>query len=110
MAAICAWRSTSSTTSMNEHAQTAMAREIAEIPALSERLLARREHVARLAAQIERAGPRLVVLCGRGSSGHVGVYWRYLFEARCGILVSAAAPSVVTNYLRLPDMRETLFI
>src|SRR4029079_10770515 len=63
-----------------------------------------------IAARIERAGPRIVVLCGRGSSGHVGVYLRYLFEARYGVLVSAAAPSVITTYLRLPDMRETLFI
>src|SRR5262249_28065583 len=51
-----------------------------------------------------------VVICGRGSSGHVGVYLRYLFETRCGVLVSAAAPSVITTYLRLPDMRDTLFI
>jgi glucosamine--fructose-6-phosphate aminotransferase (isomerizing) len=95
---------------MTERAETAMAREIAEIPALGERLLARQEQVASIARHIERARPRLVVLCGRGSSGHVGVYLRYLFEARFGVLVSAAAPSVVTTYLRLPDMRDTLFI
>jgi glucosamine--fructose-6-phosphate aminotransferase (isomerizing) len=87
-----------------------MAREIAEIPALSEALLARDEALSAIAARIEQARPRLVVLCGRGSSGHVGVYLRYLFETRCGVLVSAAAPSVVTTYLRLPDMRDTLFI
>ena len=87
-----------------------MAREIAEIPAIAECLLARREHLAEIAARIDRARPRIVVLCGRGSSGHVGVYLRYLFEARYGVLVSAAAPSVVTTYLRLPDMRETLFV
>ena len=52
----------------------------------------------------------MVVLCGRGSSGHVGVYLRYLFETRYGVLVSSAAPSVITTYRRLPDMRETLFI
>jgi glucosamine--fructose-6-phosphate aminotransferase (isomerizing) len=93
-----------------ERSETAMAREIAEIPAIGERLLAREKLVANIAAQIERVRPRLVVLCGRGSSGHVGVYLRYLFEARFGVLVSAAAPSVVTTYLRLPDMRDTLFI
>jgi glucosamine--fructose-6-phosphate aminotransferase (isomerizing) len=87
-----------------------MAREIAEIPALSETLLARGEPLAAIANRIAEARPRLVVLCGRGSSGHVGVYLRYLFETRCGLLVSAAAPSVVTTYLRLPDMRDTLFI
>jgi len=90
--------------------QTAMAREIAEIPALAEALLARAEPLATIAARIAEARPRLVVLCGRGSSGHVGVYLRYLFETRCGVLVSAAAPSVVTTYLRLPDMRDALFI
>jgi glucosamine--fructose-6-phosphate aminotransferase (isomerizing) len=87
-----------------------MAREIAEIPALSDALLAQNGRLAAIAARIEQARPRLVVLCGRGSSGHVGVYLRYLFEARCGLLVSAAAPSVITTYLRLPDMRDALFI
>ena len=95
---------------MRDGPQTAMAREIAEIPAISERLLARQDQVAAIAAAIERARPRLVVLCGRGSSGHVGVHLRYLFEARYGVLVSAAAPSVVTTYLRLPEMRDALFV
>jgi len=95
---------------MTEAVQTAMAREIAEIPAIGERLLERHQELAGIASRIEQARPRIVVLCGRGSSGHVGVYLRYLFEARYGVLVSAAAPSVITTYLRLPDMRETLFI
>jgi glucosamine--fructose-6-phosphate aminotransferase (isomerizing) len=51
-----------------------------------------------------------MVFCGRGSSGHVGVYLRYLFEARLGLLASASAPSVVTAYRRPPDMRESLFV
>ncbi|MFZ1211309.1 MAG: SIS domain-containing protein, partial [Pseudolabrys sp.] len=46
----------------------------------------------------------------RGSSGHVGVYLRYLFEARLGLLASAAAPSVVTAYRRPPEMRDALFV
>ena len=75
-----------------------MARETAEIPAATERLLARTDVFASIVERIEQAKPRIVVLCGRGSSGHVGVYLRYLFEARLGLLVSAAAPSVVTAY------------
>jgi glucosamine--fructose-6-phosphate aminotransferase (isomerizing) len=51
-----------------------------------------------------------MVFCGRGSSGHVGVFLRYLFEARLGMLVSAAAPSLVTAYDARPDMRGALFI
>ena len=71
---------------------TAMAREIREIPAAAQRLLARQAVVSAIADRIHAAAPRVVVTCGRGSSGHVGVYLRYLFEARIGLLVSAAAP------------------
>jgi glucosamine--fructose-6-phosphate aminotransferase (isomerizing) len=89
---------------------SAMAREIAEIPAGAARLLARRDEIDAIVAQVAQAKPRMVVFCGRGSSGHVGVYLRYLFEARLGLLASAAAPSVVTAYRRPPDMREALFV
>ena len=92
------------------HAASAMARETAEIPAAAERLLARADLFAEIAKRIEEAKPRIVVFCGRGSSGHAGVYLRYLFEARLGLLASASAPSVVTAYRRPPDMRDALFV
>lgn len=91
-------------------AQTSMAREIAEIPSLSARLLARQGEIAAMAARIVAARPRVVIVCGRGSSGHVGVYFRYLIEARAGVIVSAAAPSVFTAYRRRPDMRDAMFV
>src|SRR5215213_8014901 len=87
---------------------TFMARELAEIPDAARRLLSNRSLFAAVAARIRKAGPRIVVLCGRGSSGHVGVYLRYLFEAQLGMLVSTAAPSVVTAYRTRPDMRDAL--
>ena len=65
---------------------------------------------APIVERIEQAKPRIIVFCGRGSSGHIGVYLRYLFEARLGLLGSAAAPSVVTAYQRPPDMRGALFV
>jgi glutamine---fructose-6-phosphate transaminase (isomerizing) len=89
---------------------SAMACEIAEVPAAVGRLLSRNEVFAEIAERIEQAKPRIIVFCGRGSSGHVGVYLRYLFEARLGLLVSASAPSVVTAYQRPPDMRGALFV
>lgn len=89
---------------------SAMAREIGEIPAAAARLLARTGAFARLAARVAQQKPRIVVFCGRGSSGHVGVYLRYLVETRLGILASSAAPSVVTAYRRPPDMRDALFV
>src|SRR5215475_14585568 len=96
---------------MAEPASTsAMARETAEIPAAAERLLARHDLFAAIAERIREARPRIVVFCARGSSGHAGVYLRYLFEAGLGLLASAAAPSVVTAYQRPPDMRGALFV
>lgn len=89
---------------------SAMAREISEIPSLAERLIARPEAVGAIAERIREAAPRLVILCGRGSSGHVGVYLRYLFEARLGVIAAAAAPSVVTAYRQRFDMRDVLFV
>src|SRR6185437_13877859 len=97
-------------TMAESHTGSAMARETAEIPAAAERLLARTDVFATIANRLERARPRIVVFCGRGSSGHVGVYLRYLFEARLGLLASAAAPSVVTAYQRPPDFRDALFV
>ncbi|MGA8469122.1 MAG: SIS domain-containing protein, partial [Pseudolabrys sp.] len=92
------------------HARSAMGCETAEIPAAAERLLARTDAVKAIVARVEQTRPRIVVFCGRGSSGHVGVYLRYLFEARLGLLASAAAPSVVTAYRRPPEMRGALFV
>jgi glucosamine--fructose-6-phosphate aminotransferase (isomerizing) len=89
---------------------SAMARETAEIPAMAERLLARADMFAKIAARIEKARPRIVVFCGRGSSGHVGVYLRYLFETRLGLPASASAPSVVTAYRRQPQLQDSLFV
>jgi glutamine---fructose-6-phosphate transaminase (isomerizing) len=89
---------------------SAMARETAEIPAAAGRLLARADLFTSIAERIVQAKPRIMVFCGRGSSGHVGVYLRYLFEVRLGMLASAAAPSVVTAYRRPPDFRNALFV
>jgi glucosamine--fructose-6-phosphate aminotransferase (isomerizing) len=89
--------------------RTAMAMEIRETPKAADRLL--RSGVAHhIAARIgERSFP-FVVVCGRGSSGHVGVYLRYLVETRLGLIVSASAPSVVTSYRKAPAMSGALFI
>ena len=92
------------------HLTSAMAREIAEIPTATKAFLLQSREVAAIAERIRNAERHFVVICGRGSSGHVGVYLRYLFETRLGLLVSAAAPSVVTAYKRPSDMRHAIFI
>jgi len=90
--------------------QTAMAREIREIPLATEGLLAEQDLVASVADRIRHADPRAVVISGRGSSANAGTLLRYLFEARAGLLVSTSAPSVVTTYRQSIDMRNAVFI
>ncbi|HEY6579348.1 MAG TPA: SIS domain-containing protein [Rhizomicrobium sp.] len=89
---------------------SAMAREIAEIPAAAERQLWQIRPLQEIVRTIRAFAPRVMVFCGRGSSGQVGILLRYLFEARLGMLASAAAPSIVTAYRARPDMRDALFI
>lgn len=90
--------------------QTAMAREICEIPGKAERLLAKPELIASAANRIRQADPRVVIISGRGSSGNAGTLLRYLFESRAGLLVSTSAPSVITTYGQSIDMRKAVFI
>src|SRR5215813_14554414 len=52
----------------------------------------------------------LCVICGRGSSSHVGIFLRYLFETRLGLPVSASAPSVITAFRTPLMLHNALFI
>jgi glucosamine--fructose-6-phosphate aminotransferase (isomerizing) len=94
----------------HDRTPTAMAQEIREIPLATERLLAEPDAVAAIADRIRHAVPRVVVISGRGSSGHAGTFLRYLFETRAGLLVSTFAPSVVTAYRQSIDMRDAVFV
>src|SRR5258708_20988192 len=94
----------------HDRAQTAMAREIREIPLTTGRLLAEHDLVASVPDRIRLADPRVVVISGRGSSANAGTFLRYLFETRAGLLVSTSAPSVVTSYIQSIDMPNAVFI
>jgi glucosamine--fructose-6-phosphate aminotransferase (isomerizing) len=103
--AICAWQLARSRRVMPERLQSAMAQETAEVPDCAERLISNSHLVTRLMQRISEYAPRLAVICGRGSSGHVGVHLRYLFETRLGLLTSAAAPSVFTAAVPISSPR-----
>ena len=78
---------------------TRMVREIAEIPAVVERILD--EGAADLDAAadaIVRRAPRFVLIAARGTSDNAGVYARYLVETTLGIPVGLAAASITTIY------------
>ncbi len=76
-----------------------MLQEIRQAPgAIARQLAASSEDLGSLAARLRDKPPRVAVIVGRGSSDHAATYGKYLFETRCGLLTSVAAPSVVTMY------------
>ena len=87
-----------------------MAREIGQIPALAGQLVGRRREIAAIAGRIGAARPRFAILCGRGSSGHAGVYLHYLVETRLGMVAAHASPSVWSAYRCRPAMDCALFV
>lgn len=95
---------------MVETAPSAMAREIGESPTVVARVVRSRRSVAAIAERLNIGAAPLVVLCGRGSSGHAGVFLRYLVETRLRLPVSASAPSVVTAFHKPLALRNALFI
>jgi glucosamine--fructose-6-phosphate aminotransferase (isomerizing) len=79
--------------------------EIAEQPAVAERVLgSAAEPVRAAAAAIVAAEPAGLVIAARGSSDHAAVYAKYLFEMRNGLAVALAAPSTFTLYRRPPRL------
>lgn len=87
-----------------------MAREIGQACELARLLCSGGGEIERVAARLAQHSFPFVVICGRGSSGHVGVYLRYLIERCLRLTVSASAPSVVTSYGRVPHVAGALFI
>jgi glutamine---fructose-6-phosphate transaminase (isomerizing) len=95
---------------MAEFVSSAMAREVLEGAEVVSRIIANRHRFTDAARRLDMAPVRLAVLCGRGSSGHVGVFLRYLIETRLHLPVSASAPSVVTTFNKPLVLRDALFI
>jgi glucosamine--fructose-6-phosphate aminotransferase (isomerizing) len=89
---------------------SAMASETAEAPAVVQRLLASRGAIQAAARVVRGDAPLFAVVCGRGSSGHVGVLLRYLIETRLGLAVSTTAPSVITALHGTLQLQHAMFV
>jgi glucosamine--fructose-6-phosphate aminotransferase (isomerizing) len=84
---------------------TQMGREIGQIPAAVQRVLDEPGQLADVAAAIERAGPRWIMIAGRGTSDHAAVFAQYLFETHLGLPTGLVKPSVTTVYGASIDWR-----
>lgn len=89
-----------------------MAAEIAEQPAVWERLLgiegSARIHDA--ADLLAKRPPRFVLLVARGTSDHAALYAKYVVEILHGLPAGLVSPSTMTAYRARPDLREVLVI
>jgi glutamine---fructose-6-phosphate transaminase (isomerizing) len=87
-----------------------MGREIGEIPAVVQRVVDDSGQLAAAAAAIARAGPRWIMIAGRGTSDHAAVYAQYLLETHLGLPTGLVKPSVTTVYGTALDWRGGLVL
>src|SRR5437762_9671550 len=87
-----------------------MASEIGESADVVAKIVRSRPATRDIAQRIGIGSTPLCVVCGRGSSGHAGVFLRYLVETRLRLPVSASAPSVITAFRTPLKLRNALFI
>lgn len=76
-----------------------MAQEAGSSPQVIANQLAANAYIcAKLGQQFRAQPPVAIMMIGRGTSDHAGVFAKYLFEVGCGVPVIAAAPSVAGVY------------
>ena len=88
-----------------------MLEEIREQPAALDRTLRLGlKAAAKLAREVEKKRPKLIVLAARGTSDNAAQFGRYLLEITTGIPVSLAAPSLYTLYDAKIDLKDALIV
>jgi glucosamine--fructose-6-phosphate aminotransferase (isomerizing) len=88
-----------------------MLEEIREQPMALERTLRMGiGAAARLARDVAKKRPKLIVLAARGTSDNAAQFGRYLLEITTGIPVSLAAPSLYTLYDANIALKEALIV
>src|SRR5580692_1101715 len=88
-----------------------MLEEIREQPeALDRTLRLGLKAAAKLAREVAKQRPKLIILAARGTSDNAAQFGRYLLEITTGIPVSLAAPSLFTLYNAKIDLKEALIV
>ena len=88
-----------------------MAREALSTPAIIQnQIRANQPVIENLVQAIKAQNIKMIMMVGRGSSDHAGVFAKYLFEVELGIPVCFAAPSVGGVYKKTLTLENTLAI
>jgi len=88
-----------------------MLEEIREQPeALDRTLRLGLKAAAKLAREVAKKRPKLIILAARGTSDNAAQFGRYLLEITTGIPVSLAAPSLFTLYDARIELKDALIV
>ena len=91
--------------------QTIMEQEAKQAPSVIEgQLAANKEQAEKIGAKLREIDPKMVMIIGRGSSDHAGVFGKYLIEIEAGVPTFAAAPSVSSVYGKQLKLAQALVI
>lgn len=91
--------------------QTIMEKEAAQAPSVvKEQVIANQLLAAKIGQKLREISPKMVMIIGRGSSDHAGVFGKYLIEIEAGVPVSSAAPSVASVYGKTLNLKDALVI
>lgn len=91
--------------------QTIMEKEAKQTPLVIEnQLKSNEELVASVGEKLRQFDPKMVMIIGRGSSDHAGVFGKYLIEIESGVPTFAAAPSVASVYGKKLKLKQALVI
>jgi glucosamine--fructose-6-phosphate aminotransferase (isomerizing) len=91
--------------------QTIMEQEAKQAPSVVEgQLKANKSLAERIGKKLREFSPKMVMIIGRGSSDHAGVFGKYLIEIEAGIPTFAAAPSVSSVYGKQLKLDHALVI
>jgi glucosamine--fructose-6-phosphate aminotransferase (isomerizing) len=86
-----------------------LAQEIAEQPAVLQRLLSEQSETARqIARAIRDFNPAFISIAARGTSDNAARYAQYLFGAHAHLAVALATPSLHTLYETGPDLSRAV--
>jgi len=91
--------------------QTIMEKEAKQAPSVIEgQIKANQAQAEKIGAKLREINPKMVMLIGRGSSDHAGVFGKYLIEIEAGVPTFAAAPSVSSVYGKQLKLDDALVI
>ena len=90
---------------------TIMEKEAKQAPSVIEHQLKTNQALLeKVGEKLRQFDPSMVMIIGRGSSDHAGVFGKYLIEIESGVPTFAAAPSVASVYGKKLKLKQALVI